>query len=180
MPDKEFGIETGFEPFNRISDHDKVDPNIPAELRKYFNRNEPELQNIYNPVFDEASRQQFVDKNELKLKLFEAKWNWLQEKTYGQLKQTTEEMEHEREIAEDHDNWMKRRVEFMYDYMDFDNDRSRVRQRFLDEMHKKTTLKDIGEQLDEMVLSSKAEVAEHWDMGKHTLEEPVTPQHDHD
>ena len=47
-------------------------------------------------------------------------------------------------------------------------------------MHKKTTLKDIGEQLDEMVLSSKAEVAEHWDMGKHTLEEPVTPQHDHD
>ena len=36
-------------------------------------------------------------------------------------------MEHEREIAEDHDKWMKRRVEFMYDYLDFDNDRSRVR-----------------------------------------------------
>jgi hypothetical protein len=36
----------------------------------------------------------------------------------------------------------------MYDYFDFDNDRSRVRNRFLKEASKKTTLKDIGEMLD--------------------------------
>lgn len=68
----------------------------------------------------------------------------------------------------------------MYDYMDFDNDRARVRSRFLNEMHKKTTMKDIGDKLDEFVLSSKAAIAPYWDMAKHTLEEPKAPKKDHD
>lgn len=36
----------------------------------------------------------------------------------------------------------------MYDYFDYDNDRSRVRNRFIAQNDKKTTLKDIGEMLD--------------------------------
>ena len=36
----------------------------------------PELQNVYMPVFDESSRQEFIDVQELKNRLFEAKWDW--------------------------------------------------------------------------------------------------------
>jgi len=36
----------------------------------------------------------------------------------------------------------------MYNYLDYDNDRVRIRERFIKEMNKKTTLKDIGELLD--------------------------------
>jgi len=58
-------------------------------LRKALNRNDPELQNKYNPIFDDASREDFIDTNELKMKLFEAKWSWYKEKTYDQMKTTT-------------------------------------------------------------------------------------------
>lgn len=68
----------------------------------------------------------------------------------------------------------------MYDYLDFDYERSMIREKFLLEMHKKTTLKDIGEKLDEMVLSSKASMIEFWDHGKHTLEQPKSATKDLD
>ena len=54
----------------------------------------------------------------------------------------------------------------MYSYFDYDNDRARVRQRFLDEMNKKTTLKDIGEQLDKFVLDERARGADYIDLTK--------------
>lgn len=54
----------------------------------------------------------------------------------------------------------------MYSYFDYDNDRARVRQRFLDEMNKKTTLKDIGEQLDKFLLDERARGADYIDLTK--------------
>jgi hypothetical protein len=45
----------------------------------------------------------------------------------------------------------------MYSFMDYDNDRTRVRERFINELHKKTTLKEIGEQLDKFLLDERAE-----------------------
>ena len=44
----------------------------------------------------------------------------------------------------------------MYNYLDYDNNRHRLRDRFANEMHKKTNLKDVGEKLDEFILDSKA------------------------
>lgn len=44
----------------------------------------------------------------------------------------------------------------MYNYLDFDHDRAKVRNRFLKEMNKRTTLKDIGETLDKLIYDSKA------------------------
>jgi hypothetical protein len=40
----------------------------------------------------------------------------------------------------------------MYQYFDYDNDRSKIRNRFIKEMNKKTTLKDIGDTLDKLIL----------------------------
>jgi hypothetical protein len=45
----------------------------------------------------------------------------------------------------------------MYNYMDYNNDRARVRDRFMKEMNKKTTLEDIGRELDKMLIDEKAE-----------------------
>lgn len=46
------------------------------------------------------------------------------------------------------DDMIRRRGELMYSYLDYDNDRSRVRNRYLEEANKRTTLKEIGEMLD--------------------------------
>lgn len=52
----------------------------------------------------------------------------------------------------------------MFSYGDYNNDRTEIRNRFMKQMHKKTTLKDIGADLDEMVLMSKAKkTQEHYD-----------------
>jgi hypothetical protein len=53
---------------------------IPTQLRKILNSTEPELQNLFNPIFDETSRKEYLDLNELKLRLFEAKWEWYLDK----------------------------------------------------------------------------------------------------
>ena len=64
----------------------------------------------------------------------------------------------------------------MYNYLDYNNDRHRLRERFANEMHKKTSLQDVGEKLDEFILDSKAKQLEHWHLDKHTLEQPGMAQ----
>lgn len=98
-PDELLGVESGYEPFSRSSEHLKRDPLVPGELRKLFNRFEPEDQNLFQPVFDEASRQESMDLNELKDALFSAKWTWYKEKTVSQMKLTTQEMFDENQIV---------------------------------------------------------------------------------
>jgi len=83
-------------------------------------------------------------------------------------------------IAADYDAWITPRVEFMYNYLDFDNDRAKVRNKFLEQMHKKTTIRNIGEKLDEYIISSKATIVENWDDSKHILEQPLSPLKDKD
>ena len=120
--DPVLGAEAGFEPFSQYDDEFKNDVTIASEVRKYMSLNQPELQNYFNPVVDEDSRQNYIDSNELRKRLFEAKWEWHKDRTLGQFKATTMEIEEEKSIAEDYDRWMKPRVEFMYNYLDFDND----------------------------------------------------------
>jgi len=75
---------------------------------------------------------------------------------------------------------METRVSFMYDNLDYDNERFEVREKFLTEMHKKTTVQDIGEMLDEFKYSSKAAIVDYWDHSQHILEEPIAPAQDKD
>ena len=158
-PDPEFGYQTGFDPFTNMTEEQRNDPSMPGELKKIFNTNEPELQNLFRPIVDAASREAYLDETELKSALFDAKWNWYKNKTYAQMKLTTEEVCKDRFFAEQYDEHIKPRVEFMYNYMDYETDRSKMRYKFLAEMHKKTSVKDIGEKLDEFILDSKAATA---------------------
>ena len=45
--------------------------------------------------------------------------------------------------AKEYDPMVDRRADFMYNYLDYDSDRIRTRNKFVDEMNKKTTLEDI-------------------------------------
>ena len=91
---------------------------------------------------------------------------------------TTKQLEEEREEADQHDEWIVPRVEFMYNYLDFKNDRHRVRERFIKQMNKKTTIEDIAGLLDKYTLDSKANAADHFDPVKHILEQPEAAKRD--
>ena len=62
---------------------------------------------------------------------------------------------------------MEGQLEFMYSYLDYDHDRARVRDKFLNEMNKRSTLADIGETLDRLVANSKAASWRHYDLREH-------------
>ena len=81
--DFELGVKSGFEPFSQYDHLAKSDLRKPLELRKQLATNLPELQNQYNPVVDEDSRQRYLDETEFKMRLFEAKWEWYKDRTLG-------------------------------------------------------------------------------------------------
>jgi hypothetical protein len=54
---------------------------------------------------------------------------------------------------------MDEKLDYMYNHLDFDHDRAIVRDKFLNEVNKRVTLKDIGETLDKLIYENKAENA---------------------
>ena len=76
--------------------------------------------------------------NELATGYYKAKWDHYVDDTLSRLKITTKE--YDRDWAREYDKDMKERVEIMYSYDDIVNDRHILRNRFLREMNKKTTL----------------------------------------
>lgn len=66
----------------------------------------------------------------------------------------------------------------MYSYLDYDNDRHRVRSRFMKEINKKTTLKDIGDLLDQLIINDKAADAELYDPEFHMNDLPKSATKD--
>ena len=87
-------------------------------------------------------------------------------------------LEKERIIAKK-DEWMSEKIDYMYNYLDFDNDRAEMRAKFLNEMNKRTTLADIGERLDKMVIDSKAANWKHYDIREHWNAKPERPLKDY-
>ena len=60
----------------------------------------------------------------------------------------------------------------MYNYLDYRHFRHQVRHKFITDMHKKTTIEDIGESLDDLIFESKARVGEYYKGSVHMFEEP--------
>lgn len=67
----------------------------------------------------------------------------------------------------------------MFNNLDVEKDRTRVKERFLQQMNKKTTLKDIGAMLDKFILDSKANTGQYYDPAVHTFEQPKQATKDH-
>lgn len=68
---------------------------------------------------------------------------------------------------ERNDRDMQNKFDFMYNMADWENDRTNIRNKYLLEMNKKTSLQDIGEMLDDMILDSKAKNYKHYNLGEH-------------
>ena len=101
---------------------------------------------------------------------YKAKWDHYVDQTLSRFKLRASE--YDREIAEEVENDMKERVELMYSYDDIVHDRHILRNRFLHEMNKKTTLRDIGAKLDEFVLDSKANMGQYYQLNKTPFDVP--------
>lgn len=43
---------------------------------------------------------------------------------------------------------MEYKLDYMYNHLDYDHDRAKVREKYLNEINRRTTLEDIGETLD--------------------------------
>lgn len=95
------------------------------------------------------------------------------------MKYTTKEYYDKKEVLEEEDSWMDAKIEYMYNYLDFDHDRARVRTRFLKEMNKRTTLKDIGETLDKLIYDSKAATWSQYDVTKDWNKKPERSERDY-
>lgn len=60
------------------------------------------------------------------------------------------------DIALQHDLDMEEKFDFMYNKLDFDSDRTKVRDQFLKDVTRRSSLADIGETLDKLTIASKA------------------------
>jgi hypothetical protein len=69
-------------------------------------------------------------------------------------------------------------LDFMYTHGDYDTDRTKVRTKFLKEATKRSSLVDIGETLDKMVIENKAKYWEHYDPVEHATLQPERPSKD--
>lgn len=83
------------------------------------------------------------------------------------MQMTTNEFEVMGESIKFEDERMQEKFDFMYNYMDYDHDRAVVRNKYLKEMNKKTSLEDIGEILDDMVIDSKAANFKYYNLRDH-------------
>lgn len=73
-----------------------------------------------------------------------AKYDHLVDHTLTNAKVIFKDLEQKEMDARTHDEMVEPRVEFMYNYLDFYNDRHTVRERFVKEINKKTSIEDIG------------------------------------
>lgn len=92
---------------------------------------------------------------------------------------TTKDFAEREAIIARNDEWMRGKITHMYDYLDFDTDRAVARAKFLKEMNKRSTLADIGEELDKLVIDSKAANWEHYNITEHWNAQPERPKQDY-
>lgn len=67
-------------------------------------------------------------------------------------KLTTDQFEN----AAEYDKEIDEKFDFMYNQLDYDSDRTKVRDQFLKDVTKRSSLADIGETLDKLTVASKA------------------------
>jgi hypothetical protein len=146
---------------------------IPTELKKLY-KAFPEYQSRSRGVaHDEVSQLDQEDLDEHSTKYFRAKWDFYVAEKLKQMRVTTKDIAEAQayygENGEGKDALVQARFEFMYNYLDYDNDRARVREKFL-RSQPKTSLKDIGELLDKFLLDERAESAKDLDLTKDSSE----------
>ena len=130
-------------------------------------------------VNNEEEAQNYEDMQDLRLNYFKAKKTFFDDAFENQLTFKTLEFQEKAAIYEQQDKWMGDKIDYMYNYLDFDHERETVRRKFLQEMNKRTTLQDIGESLDKMVIDSKAANWKHYSLAEHWNTQPERASKDY-
>ena len=97
----------------------------------------------------------------------------------NQVEVMTKKLFEERQQLEYEDERMNEKLDFMYHSLDYDYDRHRVRDKFLQECNKRTTLADIGETLDKLVIDSKAAMWKYYHLGTDHDKQPARASKDY-
>lgn len=118
-------------------------------------------------AYDEESARDLEDHQRVKHTYYKAKLAFFEDCFQNQVRYRLMDFDKMHEALEFEDQQMEEKLEFMYDHLDFDHDRSKVRKKFLSEVNRRVTLDDIGETLDKLIYESKGENAEHYDLLRH-------------
>lgn len=86
-------------------------------------------------ITDHRSSRNYQLLTEMQMNYLAAKWDHYVDKKIEQMQITTNNLEHEENVANNWDPWMTERIEFMYDFYDHKHDRHRVRERFVKHMN---------------------------------------------
>lgn len=142
------------------------DANVPLEVRKLLNMQQFEMQDPSYPVFDEESGSLLADYEDYVAKYFRQKLKFWYNYQMEQMQVTSKNLEQQYQAASETDPMIKIRANFMFSFLDYENDRVPLREKFISEMNKKTTLEDIGKMLDEFVYKEKGELLAYFDPTK--------------
>ncbi len=117
-------------------------------------------------VESKDAEHQYEDYRDMALNYYEAKAKFLHDVYHNSLEFLPIEALKDIEVTEESDRLRQERIDMMFNYADFDADRSRARNKFLNEMNKRSSLADIGEHLDKLVVDEKARNLDHYSLSQ--------------
>lgn len=161
------------------SEEAKNSNGLHPELRKLVYNTLPEDVDPDFPIENKEDALLFETYHDAAINYFKAKTQFFDDAFENQLQLTTEHFAEMEDNIRLEDERMEAKLDFMYNYLDFDSDRDRVRGKFLREMNKKTSLQDIGEVLDELVLEEKAKNWQHYKLHEHHNAQPARASEDY-
>jgi len=122
----------------------------------------------------EAAAAEFDD--QMNQKYFDQKFQWYKHSLENAISPKERYLEELAESEQTKENNMEEKLEFMYNHLDHHNDRKKVRKILAHEIHKKASIQDIGEMLDEIIIQYQAQYPEAKELNPKALTEDVTSE----
>ena len=135
---------------------DKPEKKVGHPLLDYLRDNpQPMRPQNQDGIIDETSQKRKEFEVKLNIKFYDARWKWYLHTKLNQMKTLSQEIQESIETEEKICAHEIKRINFMHNQLSHDNDKQRVRDVLAREMHKKATMQDIGEVLDQMIIDEK-------------------------
>jgi small subunit ribosomal protein S9 len=141
---------------------------LPHESAKLVLGNAPEAYNPEIKVRDAVSAEKFAEFEAYAINYLKAKMAMQEDDFLAELRAMSERMTDDQvEHALQHDREIDEKFDFMYNVLDYDSDRTKVRDQFLKDVTKRSSLADIGETLDKLTVASKAANYQYYKASEH-------------
>ena len=141
---------------------------MPPEIANRLLIQAPEEYNPLVSVRDAVSAEKFAEYEKYAINYIKAKIALHQDDFLTDVRAMSEKLTSDQvENALQHDKEMNEKFDFMYNYLDFDSDRTKVRDQFLKDVTRRSSLADIGETLDKLTIASKAADHQYYKASEH-------------